>query len=156
VASATGAAGGLLLSPVVFAGAIPMRVTGGSTLGAADRISDAGRRGDARRRGQVTDEVAGARNRVTARRVDIGLDNDTYHAQLADLRRWVDTVLRQQYSGYEFPYCWPATLTPSGNYPPWPPNGTTATGPHVPATAKTCAGRDEARSGPSGPFGRLH
>ena len=31
----------------------------------------------------------------------IGLDRDTYHAQLADLRRWADTVLRPHYGGYE-------------------------------------------------------
>jgi hypothetical protein len=37
----------------------------------------------------------------------IGLDRDTYHAQLADLRRWADTVLRQQYSGCELRDCWP-------------------------------------------------
>jgi hypothetical protein len=37
----------------------------------------------------------------------IGLDRDTYHAQLADLRRWADTVLRQHYGGYELSECWP-------------------------------------------------
>ena len=37
----------------------------------------------------------------------IGLDRDTYHARLADLRRWADTVLRQHYSGYELGDCWP-------------------------------------------------
>jgi hypothetical protein len=37
----------------------------------------------------------------------IGLDRDTYHARLADLRRWADTVLRQQYGGYELRDCWP-------------------------------------------------
>jgi hypothetical protein len=37
----------------------------------------------------------------------IGLDRDTYHARLADLRRWADVVLRQQYSGYELRDCWP-------------------------------------------------
>ena len=37
----------------------------------------------------------------------IGLDRDTYHAQLADLRRWADTVLRQQYSGCDLRDCWP-------------------------------------------------
>ena len=37
----------------------------------------------------------------------IGLDRDTYHARLAELRRWADTVLRQQYSGYELRDCWP-------------------------------------------------
>jgi hypothetical protein len=37
----------------------------------------------------------------------IGLDHDTYHARLADLRHWADTVLRQQYGGYELRDCWP-------------------------------------------------
>jgi hypothetical protein len=37
----------------------------------------------------------------------IGLDPDTYAAQLADLRHWVDVVLRQQYGGYELLDCWP-------------------------------------------------
>jgi len=36
-----------------------------------------------------------------------GLDRDTYTTQLADLRRWADTVLAQHYSGYELPRCWP-------------------------------------------------
>ncbi|HEY6310545.1 MAG TPA: hypothetical protein VIY52_07015 [Streptosporangiaceae bacterium] len=37
----------------------------------------------------------------------IGLDRDTHQAQLADLRRWADTVLRQHYGSYELPDCWP-------------------------------------------------
>ena len=37
----------------------------------------------------------------------IGLDRDTYHARLADLRQWADTVLRQHYGGYELRDCWP-------------------------------------------------
>jgi hypothetical protein len=37
----------------------------------------------------------------------IGLDRDTYHARLADLRRWADTVVGQHYSGYELRDCWP-------------------------------------------------
>jgi hypothetical protein len=37
----------------------------------------------------------------------IGLDRDTYHARLVDLRRWADTVLRQHYGGYELRECWP-------------------------------------------------
>jgi len=59
----------------------------------------------------------------------IGLDRDTYHAQLADLRRWADTLLRRHYGGYELSDCWPRTSTPSGNYPPWPSNGTAPTWP---------------------------
>ena len=37
----------------------------------------------------------------------IGLDRDTYATQLAELRRWADTVLRQHYGGYELRDCWP-------------------------------------------------
>jgi hypothetical protein len=37
----------------------------------------------------------------------IGLDHDTYHARLADLQRWADTVLHQHYGAYELPDCWP-------------------------------------------------
>ena len=37
----------------------------------------------------------------------IGLDRDTYHVHLADLRHWAHTVLRQHYGGYELPDCWP-------------------------------------------------
>jgi hypothetical protein len=37
----------------------------------------------------------------------IDLDRDTYATQLADLRRWADIVLRQQYGGYELRDCWP-------------------------------------------------
>ena len=40
----------------------------------------------------------------------IGLDRDTYHARLADLQRWADTVLRQHYGGYELRDCWPRHL----------------------------------------------
>ena len=37
----------------------------------------------------------------------IGLDPDTYHARLADLQRWADTVLHQHYGSYELADCWP-------------------------------------------------
>jgi hypothetical protein len=37
----------------------------------------------------------------------IGLDHDTYHERLADLRHWAETVLRQHYGGYELRDCWP-------------------------------------------------
>jgi hypothetical protein len=40
----------------------------------------------------------------------IGLDRDAYHTQLADLRQWADTVLRQHYGGYELRDCWPRHL----------------------------------------------
>jgi len=37
----------------------------------------------------------------------IGLDRDAYHARLAELRWWADTVLRRHYGGYELRDCWP-------------------------------------------------
>jgi hypothetical protein len=40
----------------------------------------------------------------------IGLDQQTFGAQIAELRRWVDTVLRQHYSGYELRDCWPSHI----------------------------------------------
>ena len=40
----------------------------------------------------------------------IGLDRDTYHARLADLRHWADTVLCQHYGGYELRLCWPGHI----------------------------------------------
>jgi hypothetical protein len=36
----------------------------------------------------------------------IGLDRQAYTAQLAGLRQWADTVLRQHYGGYELRDCW--------------------------------------------------
>jgi hypothetical protein len=55
----------------------------------------------------VADALDAAAPRGPAAPSWIGLDRDTYHAQLADLRRWADTVLRQHYGGYELPECWP-------------------------------------------------
>ena len=49
----------------------------------------------------VADALEAAAPRGPAAPYWIGLDRDTYHAQLADLRRWADTVLRQHYGGYE-------------------------------------------------------
>jgi hypothetical protein len=40
----------------------------------------------------------------------IGLDRQAYTAQLAELRQWADTVLRQHYSGYELRDCWPSHI----------------------------------------------
>ena len=49
----------------------------------------------------VADALEAAAPRGPAAPYWIGLDRDTYHARLADLRRWADTVLRQHYGGYE-------------------------------------------------------
>jgi len=37
----------------------------------------------------------------------LGLNRQAFDAQLAELRRWADTVLRQHYAGYELRDCWP-------------------------------------------------
>ena len=55
----------------------------------------------------VTDALDTAAPRGPAAPYWIGQDRDTHHAQLADLRHWADTVLRQHYGGYELPDCWP-------------------------------------------------
>ncbi len=55
----------------------------------------------------VADALDTAAPRGPAAPYWIGLDRDTYHAQLADLCRWADTVLRQHYGGYELRECWP-------------------------------------------------
>ena len=55
----------------------------------------------------VADALDAASPRGPAAPYWIGLDRDIYHARLADLRRWADTVLRQHYGGYELADCWP-------------------------------------------------
>ena len=55
----------------------------------------------------VADALDAAAPRGPAAPYWIGLDRDTYHARLVDLRRWADTVLRQHYGGYELRDCWP-------------------------------------------------
>ena len=55
----------------------------------------------------VADALEAAAPRGPAAPSWIGLDRDTYATRLADLRRWVDTVLIQYYSGYELCGCWP-------------------------------------------------
>ena len=58
----------------------------------------------------VADTLETAAPRGPAAPSWIGLDRATYHARLADLRRWADTVLRQHYGGYELRDCWPRHL----------------------------------------------
>ena len=58
----------------------------------------------------VADALEAAAPRGPAAPYWIGLDRDTYHARLADLRRWADTVLRQHYGGYELADCWPSHI----------------------------------------------
>jgi hypothetical protein len=99
-----------------------------------DRVDHAGLRGEldlAARFEELAQTVAGALDAASPRGPAaprwIGLDRQAFAWQLAELRGWVDTVLRQHYPGYELRDCWPAISTPSGNCPPWPPNGTTST-----------------------------
>jgi hypothetical protein len=68
-------------------------------LNLADRFEDLAQ--------TVADALDTAAPRGPAAPYWIGLDRDTYHARLAGLRRWADTVLRQHYGGYELPDCWP-------------------------------------------------
>ena len=55
----------------------------------------------------VADALEAAAPRGPAAPYWIGLDHDTYHARLAELQYWADTVLRQHYGGYELRDCWP-------------------------------------------------
>jgi hypothetical protein len=55
----------------------------------------------------VADALDAAAPRGPAAPYWIGLDRQAYTVQLAELRRWVDTVLCQHYSGYELRDCWP-------------------------------------------------
>lgn len=40
----------------------------------------------------------------------LDLDPKVYAAQLAELKQWVDTVLRPNYGGYELRDCWPSHI----------------------------------------------
>jgi len=68
-------------------------------LNLADRFEDLAQ--------TVADALDAAAPRGPAAPCWIGLDRDTYHARLAELRHWADTVLRQHYGGYELRDCWP-------------------------------------------------
>jgi hypothetical protein len=58
----------------------------------------------------VADALDAAAPRGPAAPYWIGLDRQAFGAQLAELRRWADTVLRQHYSGYELRDCWPSHI----------------------------------------------
>jgi len=58
----------------------------------------------------VADALDTASPRGPAAPYWIGLDRDTYTTQLADLRRWADTLLGQHYGGYERRECWPSHI----------------------------------------------
>ena len=79
-----------------------------------ERLDQAGLRADLNLADQfedltqtVTDALDTAAPRGPAAPYWIGLDRDTYHTRLVDLRRWADTVLCQHYAGYELRDCWP-------------------------------------------------
>jgi len=40
----------------------------------------------------------------------LDLDREAYAAQLAELKQWVNTVLRPNYGGYELRDCWPSHI----------------------------------------------
>ena len=82
--------------------------------------------------GTVADALDTASPRGPAAPYWIGLDRDTYHAQLADLCQWADTVLRQHYGGYELRECWPRHIHVIWDCPPSPPSGTAPTAGHPP------------------------
>jgi hypothetical protein len=78
------------------------------------RLDQAGLRADvnlAARFEELAQTVADALNAASPRGPAapywIGLDPDTCHARLADLRQWADTVLGQHYGGCELRECWP-------------------------------------------------
>jgi hypothetical protein len=58
----------------------------------------------------VADTLDAAAPRGPAAPSWIGLDREGYLAELAKLRHWTDTVLRQHYSGYELRHCWPSHI----------------------------------------------
>jgi hypothetical protein len=79
-----------------------------------ERLDRAGLRGDldlAARFEELAQTVADALDAVAPRGPAapcwIGLDRQAFGAQLAELRRWADTVLRQHYGSYELRDCWP-------------------------------------------------
>jgi len=58
----------------------------------------------------VADALDAAAPRGPAAPCWIGLDRQAYAAQLDELRRWADTVLRRHYGGYELRDCWPGHI----------------------------------------------
>jgi hypothetical protein len=55
----------------------------------------------------VADTLEAAAPRGPAAPSWLGLNRQAFEAQLAELRRWADGVLRQHYAGYELRDCWP-------------------------------------------------
>ena len=82
-----------------------------------ERLDQAGLRGDLDLTARfeelaqtVADALDAAAPRGPVAPYWIGLDRQAFGAQLAELRRWADTVLRQHYCGYELRDCWPSHI----------------------------------------------
>ena len=58
----------------------------------------------------VADTLDAAAPRGPAAPSWVGLNRETYLAELAKLRNWTDTVLRQHYCSYELRDCWPSHI----------------------------------------------
>ena len=83
----------------------------------SQRLDRAGIRGDldlAARFEELAQTGAGALDAAAPRGPAapswIGLDRQAFAVQLAELRQWADTVLRQHYGGYELRDCWPGHI----------------------------------------------
>ena len=124
----------------------------------SERLDRAGLRGDLNLAARfeelaqtVADALDAAAPRGPAAPCWLGLDHQAYTVQLAELRQWADTVLRQQYGGYELRDCWPShihaiwelsTLAAAwhhaygGEHPTWPaPWSSTTAGSPAPCAA---------------------
>lgn len=97
--------------------AVQVAALRGQVAQVSERLDQAGLRGDldlAARFEELAQTVADALDAAAPRGPAapywIGLDRQAFDAQLAELRRWVDTVLRRHYSGYELGDCWPSHI----------------------------------------------
>jgi hypothetical protein len=102
------------LSESLAALAVQVAALRGQVVLISECLDRAGLRGDldlAARVEELAQTVASALDAAAPRGPAapfwIGLDRQAYTTQLAELRRWADIVLRQQYGGYEFRDCWP-------------------------------------------------
>jgi hypothetical protein len=104
------------LSDSLAALAVQVAALRGQIAQIYEHLARAGLRGDldlAARFEELAQTVANAlaaAPRSPAAPCWIGLDRQAFGAQLAELRRWADTVLRQHYSSYELRDCWPSHI----------------------------------------------
>jgi hypothetical protein len=108
---------GQALGESLAALAVQVAALRGQVARICEQLDRAGIRGDldlAARFEELAQTVAGALDaagpRGPAAPCWIGLDRQAFGAQLAELRRWADTVLRQHYCGYELRDCWPGHI----------------------------------------------